>query len=109
MTTDVAPDYEFFSAYAIEQPDGSTDFVLNNKNAYSSVTVAVKPQTSFSQATTLLLTAPSLTSTSGFTLGGSQIQIDGSWTPTSNPTAPIADGSAIVTVPPGSAQLVHME
>ena len=69
----------------LKQPDGSMDFVLNNKNAYSSVTVAVKPARFLSQATTLLLTAPSLTSTSGFTLGGSQIEIDGSWTSTLEP------------------------
>ncbi len=110
MTTKVAPAYSTFSAYAIEQPDGSTDFILSNKNSYTTVTVAVKPQTSFSQATTLLLTAPSLTSTSGFTLGGSQIKTDGSWESLLLiPKAPIVNGSAIITVPPGSAQLVHME
>ncbi len=108
MTTDVAPDYSTFSAYAIEQPDGSTDFVLNNKNAYSSVTVAVKPETSFSEAYTLLLTAPSLTSTSGFTLGGSPINIDGSWKPTHYPAVPVVGDQAVVTVPPGSVQIVHM-
>jgi hypothetical protein len=108
MTTDVAPGYATFSAYAIEQPDGSTDFVLNNKNPYSSVTVAVKPETSFSEAYSLLLTAPSLTSTSGFTLGGSPINIDGSWKPTRNPAVPVVGDQAVVTVPAGSAQIVHM-
>ena len=109
MTTETAPMYSTFSTYAIEQTDGSTDVILNNKNPYSSMIVAVKPQTSFSRATTLLLTAPSLTSTSGFELGGSQIKTNGSWTPVSNPSVPIKGGAVIVTVPPGSAQLVHME
>ncbi len=108
MTTDVAPAYETLSAYAIEQPNGSTAVILSNKNPYSSVTVAVKPLTTFSQAYTLLLTAPSLTSTSGFTLGGSPINIDGSWTPTHYPAVPVVGDQAVVTVPPGSAQIVFM-
>jgi hypothetical protein len=108
MTTDVAPAYEAFSAYAVQQTDGHTDVILNNKNPYTSMTVAITPQGSISQAYTLLLTAPSLTSTSGFTLGGSPINIDGSWTPTLNPAVPVVGNQAVVTVPPGSAQIVFM-
>ena len=108
MTTDVAPGYETLSAYAVHQPDGHTDVILSNKNPYTSMTVAITPQRSISQAYTLLLTAPSLTSTSGFTLGGSPINIDGSWTPTLFPAAPVVGNQAVVTVPPGSAQIVFM-
>jgi hypothetical protein len=108
MTTDVAPAYGTLSAYAVQQTDGHTDVILNNKNPYTSMTVAVTPQRSISEAYTLLLTAPSLTSTSGFTLGGSPINIDGSWTPTLFPAVPVVGNQAVVTVPPGSAQIVFM-
>ena len=93
----------------VQQPDGSTDAILSNKDPNNTVTVAIAPQGSISQATSLLLTAPSLTSTTGFTLGGSPINIDGSWTPTSNPAVPLVGNQAVVTVPPGSAQIVHMQ
>ncbi len=109
MTTNVSPVSTTFSAYAVQQPDGSTDAILSNKDPDNGVTVAITPQGSISQATSLLLTAPSLTSTTGFTLGGSQINIDGSWTPTSNPTVPLVGNQAVVTIPPASAQIVHMQ
>jgi len=109
MTTQESPVSSTLSAYVIEQPDGSTDAILSNKDPNNTVTVAVTPQGSISQATSLLLTAPSLTSTTGFTLGGSPINIDGSWTPTSNPAVPIVDNAALLVIPPGSAQIVHMQ
>ena len=110
LSTQVSPGWVgTFSAYAVEQPDGSTDAILSNKDPDNSITVAISPQSSLSKATSLLLTAPSLTSTSGFTLGGSAIKIDGSWTPASNLDLPLVANQAVVTVPPGSAQLIHME
>ncbi len=109
MTTNVSPASTTFSAYSVQQPDGSTDAILSNKDPDNGVTVAITPQGSISQATSLLLTAPSLTSTTGFTLGGSPINIDGSWTPTSNPAVPLVRNQAVVTIPPASAQIVHMQ
>jgi hypothetical protein len=110
MTTEVSPSWSgTFSAYAVKQPDGSTDAILSNKDPNATVTVAISPQGTISQATSLLLTAPSLNATTGFTLGGSPINIDGSWTPTSNPAVPIVDNAALLVIPPGSAQIVHMQ
>jgi hypothetical protein len=108
MTIQMTPALSTFSAYAIREPDGSTDLVLNNKSAASNFTVGIDiPDTS--EATSLLLTGPSLTATSGFTLGGSPIDTNGSWEPDSLKDWPIVDGAAIVTVPAASAQIVHIQ
>jgi hypothetical protein len=109
LSTQVTPAVGNFSAYAVAEPDGSTDLILSNKDPNNSTTVAVTPQNTISQASSLLMTAPSLTSTSGFELGGSPINIDGSWTPSSNPVLPLVGNAAVVTVPAGSAQIVHLQ
>jgi hypothetical protein len=107
MNTHVTPAPSTFSAYAVREPDGSTDFVLNNKSPNSNFTVGLEiPDTA--EATSLLLTGPSLTATSGFTFGGSPIDTDGSWEATSTKDLHIVEGSAIVTVPAASAQIVHV-
>ncbi len=109
MTTQVSQSPASFSAYAVEETDGSTDVILSNKDPNNSVTVGVAPQGSISEATSLLLTAPSLSATTGFKLGGSPVNIDGSWEATSNPSLPIHGNWAVVTVPAASAQIVHMD
>jgi len=108
MNTKVTPAPSTFSAYAIQEPDGSTDFVLNNKSATAKFTVGLEiPDTA--SATSLLLTGPSLTATSGFTFGGSAIDTDGAWEATATKDLPIEEGSAVVTVPAASAQIVHVQ
>jgi hypothetical protein len=107
MTTHVTPSPSTFSAYAIDEPDGSTDLVLNNRSATSNFTVAIAAPND-SEASSILLTGPSLTATSGFTLGGSAINTDGNWSPAITNTWPVVEGSAIVTVPAAGAQIVHI-
>jgi len=108
LTPQVSPSISTFSAYGVKQVDDETDVILINRNTSHSMTVRVAGPSSVTSANTLLLTAPSLTATSGFTLGGSRIQINGSWSPVSNPEVPVENGSAVVTVPPASAQIVRM-
>jgi hypothetical protein len=109
LTAQVTPAVSTFSAYAVQENDGSTDFILSNKDPNNSIKVGLAPQNTISQATSLLLTAPSLTATSGFELGGSAIKTDGSWEAASNPTLPLVGNAAVVTIPPASAQIVHMQ
>jgi len=109
MNLQIAPSPTTFTAYAVLEADGSTDVIMNNKDPNDSVTVGLTPPNPVSRATSYLMTAPSLTATTGFQLGGSPIDPQGAWEPTSNPVWPIVDGSAVVTVPPASAQIVHIE
>ena len=109
LTTQVTPSPSTFSAYAVQQTNGTTEMILSNKDFNNSITVSVARPGSSSVANSLLMTAPSLTSTTGFELGGSPIQIDGSWEATSNPALPMVGNVAVVTIPPGSAQIVEMQ
>jgi len=109
LTTQVTPSPSTFSAYSTQQTDGTTNFILSNMDPLNSITVSVARPGSSSVATSLLLTAPSLTATTGFVLGGSAIQNDGSWQASSNPALTMVGQVAVVTIPPGSAQVVHMK
>ena len=108
LSVQLTPSISTLSAYAVQQTNGTTDIILSNKDPENSVTIGVSRPGSTMQATSYLLTAPSLTATKGFELGGSPINIDGSWIPVSNPSWPMVDNTAVITVPAGSAQIVHM-
>ena len=69
-----------FSAYAVAGHDGSTYVVLNNKDPNNSVAATIEFTQPVSSATAMFLTAPSLTSATGISLGGESIGADGSWT-----------------------------
>ncbi len=109
LSTQVTPSPSTFSAYAVQQANGTTNFILSNKDPNNSITVSVARHGSSTGATSLLLTAPSLNATSEFELGGNPIQNNGSWSASSNPTLTMVGTAAVVTIPPGSAQLIHMK
>ena len=54
------------------------------------------------------LAGPSLTATSGVTLGGAAVGATGLWKPLAKEHVNIADGLAMLDVPPGSAMLVSL-
>jgi hypothetical protein len=109
MTIQVNPDPSTFSAYAVQETDGSMYAVLNNKDPNNTFTVGIQRPGTILRATSLLMTASSLNATTGFTLGGSPINTNGSWTATTTTNLPIIENSAIVTVPAGSAEIVHLQ
>jgi hypothetical protein len=103
-----------FSAYAVEQGNGQTAVVLNNKDSIHGVNVEVLMTKSYSQIATTLLTAPSLEATDQVTLAGATISPDGSWNPESSIGVSLQDqdpsnGVVSVTVPPASAVLIQTE
>jgi hypothetical protein len=108
MTTQVTPAPTTFSAYAVQRTNGTTWFILSNKDPNNDITVSVTRPGSSTAANSLLLTAPSLTATSGIQLGGSSVGINGSWSAASNPSLNMVGTSAVVTIPAGSAQIVQL-
>jgi hypothetical protein len=108
MNTQVTPGPSTFSAYAAQQTNGTTWFILSNKDPNNDITVSLTRPGSSSAANSLLLTAPSLTATSGFKLGGTAVGIDGSWSVASNPSLNMVGTAAVVTIPAHSAQIVQM-
>jgi hypothetical protein len=109
MTMQIDPEPSTFSAYAVQETDGSMYAVLNNKDPNNTFSVGIQRPGTILRATSLLMTASSLTATTGFTLGGSPINSNGSWTAASTTNLPIIENSAIVTVPAGSAEIVHLQ
>jgi hypothetical protein len=96
-----------FDAYDVRSPSGTDSVVLTNKDRHRPVTAKIDFGKSFSKATYVVMTAPTLDSLSGFSLGGQPIYTNGSWNPSSNPSAAISGTTATVTVPPGSALVMH--
>lgn len=98
-----------FSAYAIAQSDGSTNVVLVNKDATTSVNVQLEAGKSVARASAIYLQASGLDALSGVTLAGTGISNAGAWTPGSPIGLSTTADSATLLVPAASAVLVHLE
>jgi len=96
-----------FSAYSVAQADGSTNVVLVNEDATSSVQATVDVGTNVVSASAIYLQAASLTSQTGITLGGTAISPAGEWTPNAPWTLPVAAHTVMVNIPPATAVVVH--
>jgi hypothetical protein len=96
-----------FTAYAIAQGDGSTNVVLNNKDAMSPVQAVVDVGASVSSAEVVYLLGPSLAATTGVTLAGGTVSGAGAYTPAAPFALPVSGKTVTVTLPPASAALVH--
>jgi hypothetical protein len=107
LSTTAAAGAVNFTAYAVAQPDGSTNVVLDNKDPMNGVRASVDLGVPISSASAMYLQGPSLTSTNGVTLGGASVSASGSWNP--NPPYALPSSGSVVTVlvPPASAALVH--
>ena len=108
MTTQMQPSVNSFYAYSVMAFDGSLSTVLINMDPLQTVQTEITWPDSPSSATELILTGPSLASTSGMTLGESSIGLDG----TSNEqthSVSITSGASAVSVPPMSAVLVRTQ
>ncbi len=109
MNIQIDPSPSTFAAYAVQETDGSTYLILNNKDPNNSFSVGIDRPGTTVRATSYLMTAASLTATSGFQLGGSPISTNGSWQPASTQSWPIIENAALVTVPASSAAVVHLQ
>lgn len=96
------------SAYAVKGVNGSTFVILNNKDKTQTFDVTMIFPTAFTQGKAILLTGPSLTSTSGITLGGAAIATNGSWSPTVKIPVVLSGDKGTISIPPGSAELIEM-
>jgi hypothetical protein len=96
-----------FSPYAVGGSNGATYVILNNKDPNNAVEASITFLQPVASATSMFLTAPSLTATSGVKLGGVSIATDGNWPSPETHEVSVSDGVATVTVPPGSAAFVE--
>jgi hypothetical protein len=96
-----------FTAYGVRQADGAISVLLNNKDANDTLAVSVNLGSSVGGAQLIELTAPSLYSGSGFTLGGGPISANGAWTGGAQATLATTNGQLTVDVPPNTAILLN--
>jgi hypothetical protein len=96
-----------FTAYGVRQANGGVSALLNNKEATNAVAVSINLGSDVSGAQLIELTAPSLYSTSGCTLGGAPISPNGSWNGGVQAVLSATNGQLTVVVPPMSAFLLN--
>jgi hypothetical protein len=96
-----------FTAYGVRQANGAVSALLNNKEASDAVVVSVNLGPYVSGAQVTELTGPSLYNTSGYTIGGAAINLDGSWAGGAQAVLPATNGQLTVVMPPASAFLLN--
>jgi hypothetical protein len=96
------------NAYAVRSDRGEIWLTLINKDAAREASVRVVcPATT--TASTLRLTAPSLTSKDGVLLGGSAVSSSGQWSPGTPELLRVTSGEMEIDVPAASAALVQLK
>jgi hypothetical protein len=96
------------AAYSLKTASGLKTMILN-KNPNSGVHIVVDPGQRSQRATLLQLSAPSLDSTSGVSLGGSTVDAHGDWLASSKPTTLGKNGSFAIDLAAASAALITFE
>jgi hypothetical protein len=97
-----------FSAHAIQQPDGSLNVFLVNKDSTSGVKATVETGGAVVAGAVVYLDGPSLGATTGVRLAGVGISPAGTWKPAPPYRLAPAGTTVSVMVPPASAALVHL-
>jgi hypothetical protein len=97
------------STYATLARDGSVAVAIINREQAKDVTVQLDASRYFKEGRLLRLEAPSLSATSGVTLGGAPVSPDGSWKPASNQTLSREDRFFLIHVPASSAAVVNLQ
>lgn len=96
------------SGHAVMKTDGKLSVVVVNKDVNYSAHVKITPAGTYSEATAIFLTAPAIDSKTGITLGGNAVAADGTWAPGDPTNLSIVNGSALITLLPGSAAVVTL-
>jgi hypothetical protein len=93
-------------AYTVTPADGSTVVVIVNSEAGTGVNATVDVGAAVSNATATYLRGPSLTATTGITLGEAAVTTSGTWTPKAPYTLSHVGNTVTVPVPAASAVFV---
>ena len=103
----ITPASTNFTAYGVRQADGAISALLNNKATTNTVAVSVNLGPYVTSAQLIELTAPSLYSISGITLGGASITANATWAGGVQAVLAATNGQLTVNVPPASAWLLN--
>lgn len=94
------------SAHAILGSNGQLNLVIINKDETKQAKITINTTQSFKRAIGVSLLAPSLSSTTDITFGGSSIGADGTWHPTVIKHFQVNGATLKVTIPAGSAIVI---
>lgn len=97
------------TAYAVLADDGTVNITVINKDAANNANVVVHTGSTLNSATYTLLSAASLTATSGVTLGANAVKTDGTFTPPVFKTITHAGDSVRISVPFSSAMVISLK
>lgn len=89
--------------YAVQGSDGTLRVALINLNSTPSA-ITVNTANSYAAANQISLSAPSLTSLTGVTFGGTNVASDGTWTP--NPQSISVNGNTTTVTVPGYTGMI---
>ena len=106
LSTTVSAGGSNLRAYTVTPADGSTVVVLVNGEASTGVNATVDVGAAVSSATAIYLRGPSLTSTTGVTLGEATVTATGTWAPKAPYTLSHTGNTLTVPVPAASAVLI---
>jgi autotransporter-associated beta strand protein len=96
-----------FTAYGVRRTNGAISAVLNNKDTNNGVQVTINLGAEVTGAQLIELAGPTLNSTNGYTLGGAEIEADGSWAGGVQAVISATNGQLTVLVPPISVVLLN--
>lgn len=94
------------SAHAIQDNNGTIRVAVINKDLIHTANIEIALPTAYENENELLLSAPSVSATSGITFGGSAIGDDGTWIPSKSELLTICGKSTYITLPPTTAAAV---
>jgi hypothetical protein len=107
VSASISPQQAFFTAYGVKCTSGGICVVLNNKDTIKTMATTVNVGSSATSISVLALScSQGLYATSGMTLGGAAIGIDGSWSGGVQWTLTPTNGQLTVNVPPATAFLM---
>ena len=101
-----------FSSYAVQQPDGTLQVTLINKDLSNEASVslaAANGTTQLKSASVLRLQGPSPDALTGTLFGGSAVKADGTWSASAKESLVMAGNTTTVKVPACSAVLVTLQ
>jgi hypothetical protein len=94
------------TAHAVVGNDGSLKLIVINKDQSKSVQVQINTTRSYSQATAVRLAAPSVSATTGITLGGTPISFNRAWSPSTGEQVSVSGANSQITLSTGSATII---
>jgi hypothetical protein len=96
-----------FTAYGVRRAGGGISAVLINKETNDYVQASINLGADVTAAQSVVLTGPALNSISGYTIGGAEINADGSWAGGVQSVTAAPNGQLTILLPPISAVLLN--